>query len=43
MFFGGVNGAGFIGGEIHAYADARRTGSVGFTTGSEFDRPAGMM
>jgi gamma-glutamyltranspeptidase/glutathione hydrolase len=43
MFFGGVNGAGFIGGEIHAYADARRTGSVGFTTGSEFDRPGGMM
>jgi gamma-glutamyltranspeptidase/glutathione hydrolase len=28
MFFGGVNGAGFLGGELHAYADRRRTGSV---------------
>ncbi len=32
MYFGGVNGAGFVGGELVAHADSRRTGSVGFTT-----------
>jgi gamma-glutamyltranspeptidase / glutathione hydrolase len=31
MFFGGVNGAGLLGGALQAYADPRRTGSVGFT------------
>lgn len=31
MFFGGVNGAGLIDGSLQAHADARRTGSVGFT------------
>lgn len=32
MFFGGVNGAGYVDGELVAYADPRRTGSVGRTT-----------
>lgn len=32
MYFGGVNGAGLMGGELVAHADARRTGSVVFTT-----------
>lgn len=32
MYFGGVNGAGYMAGELVAYADQRRTGSVGFTT-----------
>lgn len=32
MYFGGVNGAGLMGGELVAHADARRTGSVTFTT-----------
>jgi gamma-glutamyltranspeptidase / glutathione hydrolase len=32
MYFGGVNGAGLVNGELVAHADARRTGSVGFTT-----------
>jgi gamma-glutamyltranspeptidase/glutathione hydrolase len=32
MYFGGVNGAGFVDGELVAHADSRRTGSVGFTT-----------
>lgn len=31
MYFGGVNGAGFVGGRLVAHADPRRTGSVGFT------------
>jgi gamma-glutamyltranspeptidase/glutathione hydrolase len=31
MFFGGVNGAALLGGELHAYADRRRTGSVAYT------------
>jgi gamma-glutamyltranspeptidase/glutathione hydrolase len=31
MFFGGVNGAGFLAGELHVYADRRRTGSVTYT------------
>jgi gamma-glutamyltranspeptidase/glutathione hydrolase len=30
MYFGGVNGAGLLDGELVAYADTRRTGSVGF-------------
>jgi gamma-glutamyltranspeptidase/glutathione hydrolase len=33
MYFGGVNGAGLLDGELVAYADTRRTGSVGFTRG----------
>lgn len=32
MYFGGVNGAGLMGGKLVAHADARRTGSVAFTT-----------
>jgi len=32
MFFGGVNGAGFVDGRLVAHADSRRTGSVAFTT-----------
>lgn len=32
MYFGGVNGAGFMDGDLVAHADSRRTGSVGFTT-----------
>jgi hypothetical protein len=32
MYFGGINGAGLIDGELVAPADPRRTGSVGFTT-----------
>lgn len=32
MYFGGVNGAGFVGGALQAFADARRTGSVAFAT-----------
>ncbi len=32
MYFGGVNGAGFVAGELVAHADSRRTGSVGYTT-----------
>ena len=32
MYFGGVNGAGLMGGKLLAHADARRTGSVVFTT-----------
>lgn len=32
MYFGGVNGAGLMGGELVAHADSRRTGSVAFTT-----------
>ncbi len=43
MFFGGVNGAGFLEGRLHAYADARRTGSVAFTTGSPRDGQGGVM
>lgn len=31
MYFGGVNGAGLLDGELVAHADARRTGSVGLT------------
>jgi gamma-glutamyltranspeptidase/glutathione hydrolase len=31
MYFGGVNGAGFLDDDLHAYADPRRTGSVAFT------------
>ncbi len=31
MYFGGVNGAGFLAGHLRAHADARRTGSVAFT------------
>lgn len=31
MYFGGVNGAGFMGGNLVAHADSRRTGSVGFS------------
>ncbi|HEX6147982.1 MAG TPA: gamma-glutamyltransferase [Acidimicrobiia bacterium] len=31
MYFGGVNGAGYIAGRLRAHADARRTGSVAFT------------
>lgn len=31
MYFGGVNGAGLMGGRLAAHADARRTGSVAFT------------
>lgn len=31
MYFGGVNGAGLLDGELVAYADGRRTGSVGLT------------
>jgi gamma-glutamyltranspeptidase/glutathione hydrolase len=31
MYFGGVNGAGLLGGHLRAHADARRTGSVAFT------------
>lgn len=34
MFFGGVNGAGYLDGELHAYADRRRTGSVVYVAGS---------
>lgn len=33
MFFGGVNGAGLIDGELVAYADPRRTGSVAYAGG----------
>lgn len=32
MYFGGVNGAGLIDGALDAHADARRTGSVAFTS-----------
>ena len=32
MYFGGVNGAGFVDGRLIAHADPRRTGSVAFTT-----------
>lgn len=32
MYFGGVNGAGFLDGRLVAHADSRRTGSVAFTT-----------
>lgn len=32
MYFGGVNGAGLIGGRVVAHADSRRTGSVTYTT-----------
>lgn len=32
MYFGGVNGAGFLDGKLVAHADSRRTGAVGFTT-----------
>jgi len=32
MYFGGVNGAAFVDGRLQAHADARRTGSVAFTT-----------
>ncbi len=31
MFFGGVNGAGMLNGQLQAFADARRTGSVRFS------------
>lgn len=31
MYFGGVNGTGFLRGHLQAHADARRTGSVAFT------------
>ena len=31
MFFGGVNAAGMLQGELQAHADARRTGAVGFS------------
>lgn len=31
MFFGGVNGAGVLDGELQAHADSRRTGSVAYT------------
>lgn len=31
MYFGGVNGAGYIDGRLVAHADSRRTGSVAFT------------
>lgn len=31
MYFGGVNGAALLDGHLRAHADARRTGSVGFT------------
>lgn len=31
MYFGGVNGAGFMKGHLRAHADARRTGSVAFS------------
>lgn len=32
MYFGGVNGAGRMAGDLVAYADPRRTGAVGLTT-----------
>jgi len=39
MYFGGVNGAGLVNGEVVAHADGRRTGSIGYAGRVDLTNP----